>query len=146
MSKTYFIFKLQYSSGSQICNKLINLILFFIFKNWFYFDLTVHSFLSQQHFINSDISHWNLYLVDFIFFFNFCNNQNIRISKKNYQCICFTRHEVWRTSRIYNWCINQSWQHLVYITAYQSLLSNLQLFPAYLSTFLWWSNPVEVIR
>lgn len=146
MSKTYSIFKLQYSSGSQICNKLINLILFFIFKNWFYFDLTVHSFLSQQHFINLDFSHWNLYLVDFIFFFNFCNNQNIRISKKNYQRICFTIHEIWRTSRIYIWCINQSWQHLVYITAYQSLLSNLQLFPAYLSTFLWWSNPVEVIR
>lgn len=146
MSKTYSIFKLQYSSGSQICNKLINLILFFIFKNWFYFDLTVHSFLSQQHFINLDISHWNSYLGDFIFFLSIFAITKILEYKINYQCICFTRHEVWRTSRIYNWCINQSWQHLVYITAYQSLLSNQQLFPAYLSTFLWWSNPVEVIR
>lgn len=83
VSNSEFVnFKLQYSSGSQICNKLINLILFFIFQNWFYYDLTVHSFLSQQHFINLDISHWNLYLVDFIFFFNFCNNQNITIKKK----------------------------------------------------------------
>lgn len=141
---TFSIFKLQYSFGTQIC--ISGKLILYLLSSKTDFVLPLHCSLSRQPFINLYMLHWNFYLVDFILFFNFCNNQNIKNFKKKYRCICFTIYEVWRTSGIYIWCINQSWQHMVYITAYQSLLSNLQLFPAYLSTFLWRSNLVEVIH